>query len=207
MLQAALAAVHAPGVPRVPCARASTAGPASARWAAWGAAVTAAAVLAGCASAPPVAPAGPVSSGRLSLRVDAAPPRSAQSLSASFELQGTGERGELRLMSPLGTQLAVARWAPGEALLATPDGSARFGGLPELAREALGEEVPLAALPDWLAGRPWPGAASAVLPEGFEQLGWRVNLARFTEGFVEARRAAPPAVVLRVRLDAAGDRR
>jgi outer membrane lipoprotein LolB len=158
-------------------------------------------VLAACASTPPP-PGSGITSGRLSLRVEATAQRSAQSLTAGFELQGSSERGELRLISPLGTQVAAARWSPGEAQLTTSDGTVRFAGLPELSRGALGEDVPLAALPDWLAGRPWPGAAHQVAPDGFEQLGWQVNLARRAEGWVEARRAAPPAVTLRVRLEA-----
>jgi outer membrane lipoprotein LolB len=156
--------------------------------------------MAACASTPPPADSG-ITSGRLSLRVDATAERTAQSLSAGFELQGSGERGELRLISPLGTQLAAARWAPGEAQLTTSDGTQQFAGLQALSRQALGEDVPLAALPDWLAGRPWPGAGHTMAPEGFEQLGWQVNVARRADGVVEARRAAPPVVLLRVRLE------
>ena len=166
----------------------------------WLAALLAVAFLAGCASAPRPA-AGTWTSGQLTLRVEPTAERSAQSLSASFDLQGSAERGELRLTSALGLQVAAASWGPGEAILTTSQGSARFDNLLELSRQALGEDVPLAALPDWLAGRPWAGAPSAALPAGFEQLGWRVDLARRAEGRVEARRATPPAVTLRVRLD------
>jgi outer membrane lipoprotein LolB len=127
--------------------------------------------------------------------------RPAQGLTAAFELQGQAERGELRLLSPLGSQLASARWAPGQALLETPAGSRAFSSLDELSLQALGEVLPLAALPDWLAGRPWPGAAHRAASTGFEQLGWRVDLARQAEGWVQAQRDTPPAVVLRVRLD------
>ena len=138
----------------------------------------------------------------MSVRVDASPARMAQNISAAFELRGNGAEGELRLISALGTSLAHAHWAPGEVRLVTPDGERRFDGLDELSRETLGEVVPLAALPDWLAGRPWPGAAHAVAIDGFEQLGWQVQLARQAEGFIEARRATAPAVQLRFKLDA-----
>lgn len=170
-------------------------------------------LLAGCATPPPAqAPAGLQRaewlSGRLALRVAALdeainnePP---QQFSASFELQGDGERGELRLMSPMGTMLAVARWGPGEVMLQTPEGQQRFDSLEALARAALGEALPLAALPDWLAGRPWPGAAHSPLPEGFEQAGWRIDTRALGEGRVEARRPAAPEVLLRVRLDTQG---
>ena len=157
-------------------------------------------VLAACASGPPSSGSG-ITSGRLSLRVEATLERTAQSLTASFELQGNGDRGELRLLSPLGTQLVAARWAPGEAQLVTSDGTQRFAGLQALSLQALGEDVPLAALPDWLAGRPWAGADQQPAPEGFVQLGWLVHTGRRAEGWVEAKRAATPVVTLRVRLE------
>ena len=167
--------------------------------------IAAAALLGACATPPPVPVDGdPVTSGRLSLRVEAAADRPAQGLTAAFELQGHAERGELRLLLPLGGLLAAARWAPGSALLDTPAGRQAFASLDELSLQALGEVLPLAALPDWLAGRPWPGAAHQPGPDGFEQLGWRVDLARRAEGWVLARRDAPPAVMLRIRLDVPG---
>ena len=140
-------------------------------------------------------------SGRLSVRVDAAGSQPVQTLSAAFELQGDGDSGELRLNSPLGTRVASARWTPGSAVLASGDGEQRFATLDDLSRRALGETVPLAAFPDWLAGRPWPGAPHQTSAQGFEQLGWQVQLARRPEGFIEAHRTAPPAVLVRVRLD------
>jgi outer membrane lipoprotein LolB len=63
--------------------------------------------------------------------------------------------------------------------------------------------VPLAALPSWLAGQPWPAAPHEPREGGFEQLGWQVNTAQRAAGQIDARRAAPPAVLLRVRLDPA----
>ncbi len=161
-------------------------------------------LLAGCATRAPD-PAGGWTTGRLALRVEASPERGPQSLSAAFELRGDGREGELKLLSPLGTQLAAARWAPALAVLATADGERRFESLDALSREALGEPLPLAALPDWLAGRPWRGAPHAARDDGFEQLGWAVVTAALAEGQVSARRAAAPAVTLRVRLDPRGD--
>jgi outer membrane lipoprotein LolB len=159
------------------------------------------AVLAGCATPPPVPGETPWTSGRLSVRIDATAAQPVQSMSAAFELRGDGDSGELRLNSPLGTRVASARWAQGLAVLGTPDGERRFDNLDALSREALGEALPLAALPDWLAARPWPGAPSQVRQDGFEQLGWQVSLVRRAEGWIEVRRPAPPAVLLRVRLD------
>ena len=163
----------------------------------------AAALLSACATPPRDAEGPPWTSGRLSLRIEASPERLAQSLAVAFELRGDGRSGELRLISPLGTQLASARWAPGLATLGTPDGNQEYASLDELSRQALGETLPLAALPDWLAGKPWPGAVHAVREGGFDQLGWQVVLSRLAEGWVEARRAAAPQVLVRVKLDAA----
>ncbi len=141
------------------------------------------------------------SSGRLALRIEAGPGRPAQSLAAAFELRGDGREGELRLLSPLGTLLVSARWGPGLALLVTGKGERRYASLDELSRQALGESLPLAALPDWLTAQPWRGAVHRTLDDGFEQLGWRVDTSARGEGQLIARRAEQPAVTLRVRLD------
>jgi outer membrane lipoprotein LolB len=66
--------------------------------------------------------------------------------------------------------------------------------------------VPIVALFDWLRGRAWPGAESHERADGqpgFEQLGWRVSLARWREGWVEAVRAAPPAITVRAKMELA----
>jgi outer membrane lipoprotein LolB len=170
------------------------------------AAVVAGLALVGCAGAPPRTEALPfTAAGRLSVRVEPSPTRLSQSLSAAFEWHGDGERGELTLLSPLGTQVARANWSPGDARLITPEGEARFDTLDALAERALGEAVPLAAWPDWLAGRPWPRAPSqpwgSAGGTGFEQLGWSVDLSRFAEGRIEARRSTAPVVTVRIVLD------
>jgi outer membrane lipoprotein LolB len=63
--------------------------------------------------------------------------------------------------------------------------------------------MPLAALFDWLRGRPWPGAPHEAEPDGFSQLGWRVDVRALGQGLLTARRPAEPAVTLRLRLEAA----
>jgi outer membrane lipoprotein LolB len=163
----------------------------------------AAALLSACATPRPPAQPGETTwtSGRISVRVEASAERGAQGISAAFELRGDGDSGELRLISPLGSRLAAARWAPGVAVLDTPQGEQRYATLDALSRQALGEALPLAALPDWLAGRPWAGANHALTDSGFEQLGWQVLLTNRAQGLIEARRAAPPGVTVRVRLD------
>ena len=160
-------------------------------------------MLAGCAT-PPVALPG-LLAGRIAVRVEALGEQPARQLAAAFELQGNDRQGEMRLFGPLGTTLGAARWGPEEAWLVRPDGPAqahtRYPDLAALSREVLGEAMPLQALADWLAGRPWPGAPSEPAPPGFVQLGWRIDLAGMAEGLVIAMRAAPPAVTVRVRLE------
>ena len=133
-------------------------------------------------------------------QIDATPEQEARNVSASFDLRGGDQNGELRLVSPLGTLIAVATWTPDQARLATPEGTQTYPDLDALSRQALGEALPLRALPDWLAGRPWRGAASQASPSGFEQLGWQVDLARFADGWVDARRSVAPVVLVRARL-------
>lgn len=175
----------------------------------WAAALVCAAWLAGCAGLPR-APLGPealpiVAAGRLAVRVDPGefgePPRIS---SAAFELSGAPERGELRLASPLGTTLAVARWQPGGVWLEAEGRTREFADLDELSREVIGEVVPLAALFHWVRRQPWPGAPAAPLAgaAGFEQLGWAVHTDRADEGLIVAeRRTPPPPVTVRVKLD------
>jgi outer membrane lipoprotein LolB len=162
-------------------------------------------VLLGCATAPPAAPGPGLLSGRLSLQVEAHLDRPAQSISAAFDLRGGAERGELRLSTPLGTTLAAASWGPDEARLVTPQGETRFADLDGLSLAVFGETLPLRALPDWLRGRPWPGAGDPARPmrpgPGFEQLGWVIDLARFDSGQLLAWRPGPPGVRLRAQRD------
>jgi outer membrane lipoprotein LolB len=157
-------------------------------------------VVAGCASVPPRSPAD--LAGRLALRVDGAD--AARSFSADFDLRGDAGRGSLRLTGPLGTTLGEARWQPGGAELQTGEGTRRFETLDGLAESLLGEALPLAALIEWLRGRAWPGAASQARADGFDQLGWTIDLARYaTDGVLLARREQAPAVSVRVKLDRA----
>jgi len=161
-----------------------------------------AAAIAGCAT--PVRPpaAGYTLAGRMTVQVDGTPTSQARNLSAAFDLHGSPEQGRLDLSTPLGTTLAQARWSPGRVALLTPEGERLFTSLDELTREMLGQSLPLAALFDWLRGRPWPGAPSTPTGDaGFQQLGWVISLTRYAEGWVSARRETPPAVLVRAQLE------
>ncbi len=164
----------------------------------------AAAALVACAGVPRSAapPGGDVFSGRLAVRADG--PDETRSMTATFELHGRPEAGELNLSSPLGTVLGQARWSPGQVVLVTPQGTTPYPDLDALTREVLGESLPVAALFDWLKGRPWPGAPSRAAGAdrpGFRQLGWVVDLAGYADAAVTAVREQPPAVTVRVKLD------
>lgn len=126
--------------------------------------------------------------GRISLQVASEP---AQSFSASFELKGRAENGELRLISPLGNVLGVLRWSPGQALLDRGNQDIqRFASIDELMERATGAAIPLSALFAWLQGN----NATAS--------GWMADLTRHGEGRFSARRTLPaPEANLRVVLD------
>ena len=161
------------------------------------------ALLVACTSLPRAPTDGDVLSGRLSVQVETEPGSTPRTVSAAFELSGNPRNGRLDLTNPLGSVMAQASWAPGTVVMKTPQATTDYPDLDSLTREVLGESLPVAALFDWLRGRPWPDAPSQPDPAaaGFEQLGWAVNLARFDEGWVTARRARSPVVTVRARLD------
>jgi outer membrane lipoprotein LolB len=161
--------------------------------------------LAGCTTLPQERLPGDLISGRLSVRVEATEGAAGRALSAVFELQGNADQGRLDLATPLGTMLAQVRWLPGSATLATSQDTSPYPDLNALTTHLLGESVPIAALFDWLRGRPWPAAPSTALPDatraGFSQLDWQVDLTAFGDALVIARRDRPPAVTVRAKVD------
>ena len=68
----------------------------------------------------------------------------------------------------------------------------------DLTRELLGEPIPVAALFDWLQGRPWGAVPHQRTDKGFEQMGWRIE-PRLPA--LVATRLADPVVTLRARLE------
>jgi outer membrane lipoprotein LolB len=126
--------------------------------------------------------------GRISLQVASEP---VQSFSASFELKGQPDNGELTLISPLGSVLGILRWAPGEALLDSGNQRVqRFSSVDELMERSTGAAIPLSALFAWLQG------TNATVS------GWSADLSRQSEGRIVAKRTLPaPEADLRVVLD------
>jgi len=168
------------------------------RWAALAGALALPALLAACATAPRPAPD---LWGRLAVRVEAHADAPARSVSTQFELRGDAQAGELQLTTPIGSTAAQARWRPGLAELITAEGTRSFVSLDALAQDLLGEALPLAALLEWLRGRPWSGAPNLAFAGGFEQLGWRIDLSRLADGWVLAGRESAPVVSVRARLE------
>jgi outer membrane lipoprotein LolB len=123
----------------------------------------------------------------LALRLDTEPP---QSFSASFQLSGQANQGELVLLTPIGSTAAAMAWSPGGATLRNGAESRAFASLEAMVSEVTGTPLPVAALFDWLAGQATPAP------------GWEVDLARLPQGRLTAQRKSPqPQAELRLILD------
>jgi outer membrane lipoprotein LolB len=170
--------------------------------------------LQACVSHPPPLP-GHVYAGRLAVRSDAAPGLPARSMTGQFELSGNASSGQLVLTSPIGTTVARARWSdpvgaqgdPSKIELEADGATTRYATLEDMMQRAIGDQLPLAAMFDWLSGRPWPAAPvqAGDATGSFTQLGWRVDLTQFhADRLIDAQRPLPaPALHVRVKLDAA----
>ena len=143
-------------------------------------------LLGACASVPPERPAR-FWSGRLGLQVHSEPP---QSLQAGFELQGDALKGELTLLSPVGSVLARLSWRPGQATLERGEERWIRRSVEELGQQLVNTALPVQALFDWIEGRPLAHA------------GWVADLSGHGQGRILARRTHPePAALLRIVLD------
>lgn len=170
--------------------------------------------LQACVSHPPPLP-GHVYAGRLAVRTDAAPGLPARSTTGQFELSGNASSGQLVLTSPIGTTVARARWSdpvgtqgqPSKIELEADGATTRYATLEDMMQRAIGDQLPLAAMFDWLSGRPWPAAPveSGDATGSFTQLGWHVDLTQFRDNrLIDAQRPQPaPTLHVRVKLDAA----
>jgi len=136
--------------------------------------------LGGCASTPAPTAGGAAAAGqwtgRMALQIQGEPP---QNFAALFDLRGNAQAGELRLTSPIGNTLGLARWSPGEAILQDGSKSRRFDSADDLLRAATGAAIPLDALFGWLAGQ------DRAVP------GWRADLRQYDAGRINATRESP----------------
>lgn len=172
----------------------------------------AAVALLGCTTPASLIPAGPAPggvslSGRISVKIEPGAGSAetlTQSLTAQFELDGRPDDGLLSLSTPLGTLMAQARWVGDHAELTGPDGKRKAGTLEQLTSEALGQSIPVGAMMSWLQGRAAADSPSIPLIEpdqGFEQLGWRINLNRWSDRLIVATRDDADHITVRVKLD------
>ncbi len=143
--------------------------------------------LTGCAQPPRAVESGTASwSGRLSLQVEG---QASQSFASLFDLQGSPDKGELVLTSPLGNTLARLQWDAGRAQLTTGQETRESTSLDELLRQATGTAIPVAAIFQWLHGN----QATAS--------GWQADLSGSADGRLVARRHDPaPEATLRIAL-------
>ncbi len=125
--------------------------------------------------------------GRLAMTIQSEPERSE---TAAFELRGSPSHGELQLYSPLGNTLAILTWTPTTARLRHDAQELTSGSPDDLVTQAIGTDIPVRALFDWLSGIPT------------EVAGWQVDLSQLPEGRLQVRRVAPtPIVELRIKLN------
>lgn len=126
-------------------------------------------------------------SGRMAVQLLKEPP---ESMSASFELHGSAQKGEMLLFSPIGTTLAHLEWTPEQARLTQGNQQMESSNLHRLVTRLTNTELPLAALFEWLAGH------SVDTP------GWQVDLSGHAQGRITAERSSPaPRAMLRIVLD------
>ncbi len=124
------------------------------------------------------------------MRIEGVSGNPPQSFSASFDLIGQASAGELILYGPLGSTAAHLNWTPDAATLRSNSSVRQFNSLDELALQATGTDLPIAALFDWLAGRDVP------VP------GWQADLSQLGLGRLTARRLQPePSAELRLILE------
>jgi outer membrane lipoprotein LolB len=126
--------------------------------------------------------------GRLTMRVAKNPP---EQFSTAFEMSGHAEQGQLHLLSPLGTTLAVVRWNPQGASLQQSSDIQQFASMDELTQGLTGAALPLPQLLIWL-DRAGPAVA-----------GWQIKAEALKKGRrVLAERQQPlPVLQLTLLLD------
>lgn len=126
-------------------------------------------------------------SGRMALQVQDS---QQQSFSAGFELQGRPESGTLLIFNPLGSIIARLQWTPAGAMLQQDEQITTSKSLSELITRLTGNDIPVAALFDWLQGR------------NTQVTGWQTDLSSVSEGRLRADRSnPPPEASLRIVLD------
>lgn len=144
------------------------------------------AALAACTTAPTSPDHLPSWRGRLALRIDGTPQQRWQ---ASFVLRGSAQLGQLQILSPLGTTMAMAKWNPRGAWVQRNSEIQDYADTAAMTEALTGARIPLTALYAWLRGEDPPIE------------GWQIQ--RPSPRLLVAQRRTPtPAVELRIILTA-----
>ena len=133
----------------------------------------------------------PLWHGRLAVQIESDQALSEpSSFSAEFELTGSPEAGELTIYTPIGTTAATLSWSPQSAVMRTNSDTRSFESLGALLKQAVGTDIPVAALFAWLAG------------DNLHVAGWNSDLSQHANGRITARRTTPaPVTELRLVID------
>ncbi len=119
--------------------------------------------------------------GRLAIRIESDQPESQpQAFAAGFELAGNALAGELTLYTPLGNTAAALSWSSQTAVMRSNGDIRYFESLDALIKQAVGTDIPVAALFAWLAG------------DNMTVAGWSADLSQHADGRITARRTQPP---------------
>ena len=130
-------------------------------------------------------------SGRISLVFYEAAQGAPTSFSGAFELRGQPQAGELDLLTPLGSIAAQLKWQLGQALLVQAGQTRSFASADELIAQATGTSISAQQLFDWLQGKSTATSASD----------WQVDLTRYADGRIIAKRLGQQAATLRIILE------
>jgi outer membrane lipoprotein LolB len=122
--------------------------------------------------------------GKISAKVHSTPMRV---FYADFDLDGSPISGTLALQAPLGIRIADMRWDSDAATLVASGKSQQFESLQSMVFYAVGVDLPVAYIFDWLEGK------STSHPN------WQVDLSERANGRITAQKIAPePKVDLKI---------
>lgn len=129
-----------------------------------------------------------------------------QQLHGSFELSIDGDSGQLMLLTPLGSTVAVLAWSEDSAMLKRANGAIEaYPSARDMLERTLGTAVTPAMLRAWLYGNPIEGVpVDSIGPGRFSQLGWNVDYERGDAGRVTRlviARDTPRPAELRLAID------
>ncbi len=129
--------------------------------------------------------------GRLSIRIDTEP---VQRLSSAFELSGTPQVGQLRLLTPLGAIVGELNWSPTVANWSDGRSTRSSAHVDTLLISQTGMTLPLSALFAWMSG------------QAHTEPGWFADLSLHALGRVTITRAAAtdpkqPSAELRIAIN------